>query len=203
MTLSGGELHERNNNTKIQNACSNVLDRNAANGFLLRRIRVANERSSDSDSISIENSGSADSAALEVAPGNSVEVAEVAEVIGAVDGVADCFAATVGSLRTSLFSARAAGLPIEFCSGKESESDETVIDQSSKRLRKGPTTNISCRTYHHSSTDRVNDLRSRARIRLVGSKPAVKVDLIGVSATVGVPVIELRSFMDGQSVVIR
>ncbi len=200
MTLSGGELHERKSNSRIQNACSNVLDRNAANGVLLRRIRVANERSPESDSISIENALSADSAALEVALGSSVEVVEV---IGAVDGVADCLAATVGSLRTSLFSARAAGLPIEFCSGKESESDETVIDQSSKRLRKGPTTNISCRTYHHSSTDRVNDLRSRARIRLVGSKPIVKVDLIGVSATVGVPVIELRSFMDGQSVVIR
>jgi len=39
------------------------------------------------------------------------------------------------------------------------------------------------RTYHHSSTDRGNDLRSRARIRLVGSELAVKVDLIRVSAT--------------------
>ena len=151
MTFSGGDCHEKSNSNKIQNACSSVLEKKAANGFLLRRIRVASVRSSACGSISIENAG-------------SDGWAEV------VDNETDCFALIVGSLRAPAESSRRAGLPTEFCSGNESESDETVMDQSSKRMRK-PGSRIELPgNYHHSSTDRKNDLRSRARIRLVGSK---------------------------------
>jgi hypothetical protein len=55
MTLSGGDCHEKNNNNKIQNACKSVLERKAANGFLPRRIRVANEWSSIGGAVSIVN----------------------------------------------------------------------------------------------------------------------------------------------------
>jgi hypothetical protein len=73
-------------------------------------------------------------------------------------------------------------LPTEFCIGKESESDETVMEQSNKRMRK-PGSHIELpRVYHHSSTDRGDDLRSGARIWLAGSKLAVKVGLIRVGA---------------------
>ena len=106
---------------------------------------------------------------------------------------ADCLAATVGSLRASAESARRAVLPTEFCNGMGSESDETVMDQSNKQMRK-PGSQIELPgTYHHSSTDRGNDLRSRARIRLVGSKLAVKVSLIGVSATGLSPFLVVRA----------
>ena len=184
MPVFGGDCHEKNNSNKIQNACSSVLERKAANGFLLRRIRVANVCSSKCGSISIENVGSESSAS---AARDSVEV---------VDGEAACFAATVGSRRASSECARRAVLPTEFCAGKESESDETVMDQSNKRMRK-PGSRIELPgTYHHSSTDRGNDLRSRARIRLVGSKLAVKVDLIGVSETGLGPFFVLRTASD-------
>ena len=145
-----------------------MLEAKAAKGFLLRRIRVPSVCSSVCGSILIENAGLGGSA------GDALDM---------VEGAADCFAVTVGSLRASSESARRAVLPTEFCSGNESESDETVMDQGNKRMRK-PGSHIELPgIYHHSSTNWGNDLRSRPRIRLVGSKLAVKVDLIGVSAT--------------------